>query len=73
MTQQVMSKEEGFAIHHQLDAMVKALEPYDNAAVEAGDADVTALLARLYGAREAALKIACRRPLAAQGVSLAKS
>lgn len=69
-----MDQAQGAAIHHQLDALVKSLEPLDQAASEADDHDVRALLARLYEARQAALKIACRRSLlvAPQGVRLTK-
>lgn len=73
MTQQVMNKAEGAVIHLQLDAMIKALAAFDNAAGEAGDSDVLALMARLHEAREAAQRVACRRPLDSQGVILTKS
>lgn len=67
-----MNQAEGYVIHHQLDAMVKALATFDEMANEADDHDVRALMARLYEAREAALKVACRRPVGHKAVSLAK-
>lgn len=72
MTQQVMNQAEGAVLHLQLDSMVKALTTFDTMAGEAGDADVLKLIAKLYEAREAALRIACRRPLTPKVVSLAK-
>lgn len=68
----IMDTAEGAAVLTQIDAMIKALDGFDQPAVDAGDMPVVRLITRLYEAREAADEIT-RRPQPnekSRGVSL---
>lgn len=72
--QHVMNQSEGAAVRVQLDAMINALQPLDQAAVEGGDTTVSRLIARLYDARLEASAIEKRAPLPKlKGVVLART
>jgi hypothetical protein len=70
MTQQIMSKHEGTAWRVQLDCMLNVLDRIEEAAIEARDADVVALIGHLRCAKDAAVSIEERPPLEAKGVRL---
>lgn len=73
MTQQIMTTYEGGAVAYQLAAMIKALEPYEVAAKEAGDTDALALLGHLRSAYTTARQIEQRAPLESEGVKLTRN
>lgn len=73
-TLHVMDAAEGTAALMQLNAMIRALDGFDQDAIDANDKPVMRLIGRLYAAREAADEIAARpQPNEKKkGVSLAK-
>lgn len=73
MTQQIMTTYEGAALRVQLDAMVKAIEPYESAAKEASDIMLLALLGQLRQAHATAAQIEERPPLEKGAVPLARN
>lgn len=70
----VMSSEYAAAVRLQLEPLARVLEPFDEAAGRAQDADVLALIARIHEATQAAAKIENnRRPAPTyRGVNLVK-